>query len=474
MSTVQLEIQVIAVLTAMACALPGTFLVLRRLSLVGDAISHAILLGIVLAFFAVESLTSPLLLVGAALTGLLTVLLVEVVKGTGLVREDAAIGLVFPALFSVAVVLIARYADSVHLDTDVVLLGELAFAPFERFEAFGWDWAPKAMVVMGGILLLNVVVIALFYKELKLVTFDAGLAVALGFSPAIVHYGLMGLVSVTAVGAFDAVGSILVVALMIAPPAAAYLLTDRLHVLLVPRCGHRCRLRARGLLGGSPARRLDRGLDGLNDRRGVRPGVPVRAGARPGGGDAAACAAALGVRADDARHPPAEPRGPPRGCSREPGRAPRRAPALAAGVRAGGRRPCRAARPGARGSRVARAHRPRAGNRTRRARELRFLVRYLSRSATGSWRAASEPRRRFSDGEFAYHMAPLCSWWSDSLDAPLGLGARPRQRGRRAASHRTADPGGRPRRGRGSSPLSRAYGLVARVAGSSVTYATGR
>jgi manganese/zinc/iron transport system permease protein len=231
-TTAQLEIQLIAVVTAVACALPGTFLVLRRLSLVGDAISHAILLGIVLAFFAVESLTSPLLLVGAALTGLLTVLLVEVLKGTGLVREDAAIGLVFPALFSAAVVLIARYADSVHLDTDVVLLGELAFAPFERFEAFGWDWAPKALVVMGAILVLNTVVIAVFWKELKLVTFDAGLAVALGFAPAVVHYGLMALISVTAVGAFDAVGSILVVALMVAPPAAAYLITDRLAVLV--------------------------------------------------------------------------------------------------------------------------------------------------------------------------------------------------------------------------------------------------
>jgi manganese/zinc/iron transport system permease protein len=232
-TSAQIEIQLIAVVTAVACALPGVFLVLRRLSLIGDAISHAILLGIVLAFFAVESLTSPLLLVGAALTGLLTVLLVELVKSTGLVREDAAIGLVFPALFSAAVVLIARYADSVHLDTDVVLLGELAFAPFERFEAFGWDWAPKALVVMGAILMLNVVLIAAFYKELKLVTFDAGLAVALGFSPAVIHYGLMALVSVTAVGAFDAVGSILVVALMIAPPAAAYLLTDRLSLLLV-------------------------------------------------------------------------------------------------------------------------------------------------------------------------------------------------------------------------------------------------
>ena len=232
MSEAQLEIQLVAVAVAVACALPGVFLVLRRMALVSDAISHAVLLGIVLAFFVVGDLSSPLLLAGAALIGLLTVFLIELVKGTGLVREDAAIGLVFPALFSVAVILIARFAGSVHLDTDVVLLGELAFAPFDRFVLFGWDWGPRALVEIVVVLAVNVVLIALFYKELKLATFDPGLAVALGFSPVLVHYGLMALVSVTAVAAFDAVGSILVVALMIAPPATAYLLTDRLPTML--------------------------------------------------------------------------------------------------------------------------------------------------------------------------------------------------------------------------------------------------
>ncbi|MBD0329321.1 MAG: metal ABC transporter permease [Thermoleophilia bacterium] len=232
MTSAQLEIQLVAVVVAVACALPGVFLVLRRLALVSDAISHAVLLGIVLAFFAVGDLSSPLLLVGAAATGLLTVFLIELLQRTRLVREDAAIGLVFPALFSVGVILIARFADTVHLDTDVVLLGELAFAPFERFVLFGWDWGPEALVEMGFVLALNVLVIALLYKELKLATFDPGLALALGFSPALLHYGLMALVSITAVGAFDAVGSILVVALMVGPPAAAYLLTDRLPVML--------------------------------------------------------------------------------------------------------------------------------------------------------------------------------------------------------------------------------------------------
>jgi manganese/zinc/iron transport system permease protein len=229
----QIEIQLIAVVVAVACALPGTFLVLRRLALVSDAISHSILLGIVLGYFVVGSVTSPLLLVGAALVGLLTVVLVQVVEGTGLVREDAAIGLVFPALFSMGVILISRYADGVHLDIDAVLLGELAFAPFDRLELWGWDWGPYALIVMGTILVLNVVAIAVFWKELKLSTFDPALAIALGFAPAAVQYGLMSLVSLTAVGAFDAVGSILVVALMIAPPAAAYLLTDSLPRLLL-------------------------------------------------------------------------------------------------------------------------------------------------------------------------------------------------------------------------------------------------
>lgn len=233
MSTLDLEIQLLAVVVAVACALPGVFLVLRRMALLSDAISHSILLGIVLAFFWVRDLASPLLLVAAALTGLLTVALVEGLLRTGRVKEDTSIALVFPALFSIAVLLIARYAGSVHLDLDMVLLGELAFAPFHRMEVGGMDLGPKGLWVMGMILLANVIFIGLFYKELKLTTFDPALAGALGFSPVLMHYGFTSLVSLTAVGAFDAVGSILVVALMIAPPATAYLLTDRLSVLLV-------------------------------------------------------------------------------------------------------------------------------------------------------------------------------------------------------------------------------------------------
>jgi len=233
MTGAQIEIQLIAVVVAAACALPGVFLVLRRVALLSDAISHAILLGIVIAFFIVEDLSSPFLIIAAAATGILTVFLVELLNRTRLVKEDASIGLVFPVLFSIGVILISRYAGNVHLDTDAVLLGELAFAPFNRFEIAGIDIGPKALWVMGGILLLNLLLIVFFFKELKLVAFDSALAAALGFSPTVITYLLMTQVSITAVGAFDAVGSILVVALMIAPPATAYLLTDRLpHMIL--------------------------------------------------------------------------------------------------------------------------------------------------------------------------------------------------------------------------------------------------
>lgn len=233
MSQGQLEIIAIAVVTAIACALVGTFLVLRRQSLLSDAIGHSVLVGIAAGFLVVASTTSPFLLLAATLAGVATVALVELITSTRLVREDAAIGLVFPALFSIGVIIVSRYADGVHLDTDAVLLGELAFAPFDRVVLLGWDWGPASLLLMGVVLVVDAAVIAVLWKELKLATFDPALALTLGFAPVALNYVLMTLVSVTAVGAFNAVGSILVVALMIAPPAAAYLLTDRLDRMLV-------------------------------------------------------------------------------------------------------------------------------------------------------------------------------------------------------------------------------------------------
>lgn len=233
MSSSQIEIQLIASIVAIACAIPGTFLVLRKMAMISDAISHSILPGIVIGFFITQDLNSPLLIILAALTGILTVVLVEYIQKTGLVKEDTAIGLVFPTLFSIGVILIAKNANDVHLDVDAVLLGELAFAPFDRMIIGGVDIGPKSLVIIGSILVLTILLLILFFKELKISTFDAGLAASLGFSPTVIHYGLMTVSSVTTVGAFDAVGAILVVALMIAPAATAYLLTTDLKRMLL-------------------------------------------------------------------------------------------------------------------------------------------------------------------------------------------------------------------------------------------------
>jgi manganese/zinc/iron transport system permease protein len=255
----QIEIQIIAVIVAVACALPGTFLVLRKTSMMSDSITHTILLGIVLAFFVTHDLSSPLLIVGAAIMGVVTVWLTEMLSRTRLLAEDAAIGVVFPLLFSIAIILITRYAGSVHLDTDSVLLGELAFAPFDRMVIGGVDIGAKAIYTTGILLLINLAAITIFFKELKVATFDPMLAAVLGFAPALIHYGLMTLVSLTTVGAFQAVGSVLVVAFMIGPPATAYLLTDDLKRMLILSGAIGA---ANGILGYQAAALLDVSIAG--------------------------------------------------------------------------------------------------------------------------------------------------------------------------------------------------------------------
>lgn len=228
----ELEIQLIAIFISVACALCGSYLFLRKMSMMADSISHTILLGIVLAFFVVKDINHPLLLIAAAAMGLFTVWLTELVHNTKLVSEDSSIGVVFPLLFSIAIILISKFASNVHLDTDSVLLGELAFTPFERLELFGLDFGPKALSVGLGLLLLNILFILLFYKELKLSAFDPQFAAAIGFSPTLLYYALMSVVSLTAVGSFEVVGSILVIAFMAGPPACAYMLTEKFRTML--------------------------------------------------------------------------------------------------------------------------------------------------------------------------------------------------------------------------------------------------
>lgn len=226
-------------LVAASCAILGCFLVLRRMALLGDAISHAVLPGIVLAFLFTGSRSPLPMLVGAGALGLVTVFAVELFARSRRLAEDASIGVVFPALFSVGVILISRYAGQVDLDLDCVLYGEIAYAPWDLWLVGARSLGPRALWINGGLLAAVVLFVVLLWKELKLSTFDPQLAAALGFSPALLHYLLMGAVSVTVVGAFESVGAILVVALLVVPPSTAYLLTDRLGrmMLLAIGCG---------------------------------------------------------------------------------------------------------------------------------------------------------------------------------------------------------------------------------------------
>lgn len=228
----KLELVLIAILVSTSCSLLGNFLVIRKSAMQVDSITHTVLLGIVLAFFYTHDLNSPLLIVAATLMGLLTVWFTERLHSTKLLSEDSAIGIIFPLMFSIAIILISRYADSVHLDTDAVLQGELAFAPFDRFKLFGQDIGPKALYTAGFMTLLNLGFIVLFLKELRITTFDPLAATLFGISPVLVHYMLTSLVSLTTVASFQAVGSILVLTFMVGPPATAYLLTDDIKTMI--------------------------------------------------------------------------------------------------------------------------------------------------------------------------------------------------------------------------------------------------
>ena len=227
----------VLLITAVACAVLSPFLVLRKLSMVSDAISHSVLLGIVIAFFIVKDVGSPFLIVGAATFGVITVFAVELLSGTGLVKNDDAVGIVFPMFFALAVVLITKFARNVHLDTDVVLMGEVIIAPLNRIEFMGID-LPKAFVQMGILLVINLLFVIIFFKELKVTTFDRGFATLAGFSSAALFYALMTLSSFTAVTAFDAVGAILVVSFLITPGAAAYLVSKDLKVMIAISVGY--------------------------------------------------------------------------------------------------------------------------------------------------------------------------------------------------------------------------------------------
>lgn len=219
-------------LVGVAASLLGTFLVLRQNSMLSDAISHSIVFGIVIVWMLTGQQSGPVQIVGAALTGVLTVFLTELLVNTRKVKNDAAIGLVFPVLFSIGVLLLNLYARDVHIDQHTVLLGEIGFVWLDTLQVGPYS-VPQSLVSLGAMTLLNLTFVALLYKELKLVTFDEGLARALGFAPVVLFYSLLGLTSATAVAAFDSVGAVLFIAFVIVPPSAAYLLTDRLWKMIL-------------------------------------------------------------------------------------------------------------------------------------------------------------------------------------------------------------------------------------------------
>lgn len=220
------------ILVGVSGALLGSFLVLRGNAMLTDAISHSIVFGIIVVWLLTGQMSGPVQLLGAALTGVLTVVMSELLARSRLVKMDAAIGLVFPALFAAGVLLISIYARDVHIDVETVLLGEIGFVWLNNVSLWGQQ-VPIAVATLGAVLVVNLVFVLVLWKELKLTTFDPGLAAALGFLPGVLHYAVLTLTSVTAVAAFDAVGAILFIAFVIVPPATAYLLTRRLWGVVV-------------------------------------------------------------------------------------------------------------------------------------------------------------------------------------------------------------------------------------------------
>lgn len=222
----------VVMITAVSCALLGVFLVLKNMAMVADALSHTVLLGIVLGYFIAGDLDSPILFVGAALFGVMTVYAIEYVVNKFAIQSDAATGLVFTLLFALTIILISKYARNVHLDVDVVLSGEVVFATLNTMEIFGIQ-VPISFARMFVMLVINLAFVAVTYQQLKVSIFDPVYAKSIGVAVGFLNLVLMTLVSITTVVAFDTVGAILVISLMVAPALSAHLLSKRLSIMLL-------------------------------------------------------------------------------------------------------------------------------------------------------------------------------------------------------------------------------------------------
>ena len=215
-------------LVSVALGLIGCFLVVRGMSLLGDALSHSVLPGIVIGFLIGGSLHSPWILVGATAVGVAAAVLVQTVQHHSRVKEDASLGIVFTSLFALGVVMINLYAGQADLDPGCVLYGNI-----ENFILDRQGIWPMAVILAGIVAALLV-----FYRHLLVSTFDPALAVSLGIPAVAVHYALMAALSLTVVAGFEAVGAILAVALLVLPGATARLWTDRMPTMLAFAAGH--------------------------------------------------------------------------------------------------------------------------------------------------------------------------------------------------------------------------------------------
>lgn len=219
-------------LCAVAASLLGNFLILRRLSMLGDAISHAVLPGLAAAFLLSQSRSSLPMFLGAVIVGILTALFTEWIRKAGRVDEGASMGVVFTSLFALGLIMIVQAADHVDLDASCVLYGAIETTPLDLITVGKFE-IPRAVLVLGSVAILNGLFVLLFFKELKITSFDPALSTSTGFSSGLMHYLLMILVAVTAVASFESVGNILVVAMFVVPPATAYLLTDKLWLMIL-------------------------------------------------------------------------------------------------------------------------------------------------------------------------------------------------------------------------------------------------
>ncbi len=220
-------------LVTTACGLVGNYLILRRMALVGDAISHSVLPGLVLGFLLANSRGTIPMFVGAVAAAILTTVLIELIHKKSRVKPDAAIGITFSTLFAIGVILISIYASKVDLDQECVLYGEIGMVWSDTPVVVGSTaLGPSSVVRMAIVTLATALLIALFYKELLVSSFDPGLAFSLGINATLVHYSLMSGLSVIVVSAFESVGAILVIAMLILPGATASLLSLRLPVIL--------------------------------------------------------------------------------------------------------------------------------------------------------------------------------------------------------------------------------------------------